>query len=253
MTLQLRPVLWLGFFAVILGAWWVMFAMARGAGLDVLGRPGAMHGMGMAPMTGFATLAGMWAVMMAAMMLPTLVPTLRSYEDLMVSADATRAGWLGVILGYLAVWIGAALLFAGAQVALLAAGAVDALGPATSVWIAAGLLFGVGLYQFSHLKQMCHTVCQAPMMYFLGHWRTGFGGGLRMGVPLGFYCVGCCWGYMALGFVGGVMNLAWMGLATVVMVIEKLPQIGAFVTRPMGVALMMAAVGLIAARAAAWI
>ena len=42
------------------------------------------------------------------------------------------------------------------------------------------------------------------MMYFLGHWKTGFAGGLRMGLGLGVFCVGCCWGFMALG-------LCWWG------------------------------------------
>lgn len=79
------------------------------------------------------------------------------------------------------------------------------------------------------------------MIYFLGHWRTGFAGGLRMGLGLGAYCAGCCWGFMLLGFAGGVMNLAWMGLATLFMVLEKLPQIGHRVTKPLGVALICGA------------
>jgi predicted metal-binding membrane protein len=53
--------------------------------------------------------------------------------------------------------------------------------------------------------------------------------------------VGCCWGFMVLGFAGGVMNLAWMGLATLFMVIEKLPQVGHYVTKPMGFALILGA------------
>ena len=46
---------------------------------------------------------------------------------------------------------------------------------------------------------------------------------------------------MLLGFVGGVMNLAFMGLATVIMVVEKLPDLGRFITRPLGFALLGAA------------
>jgi predicted metal-binding membrane protein len=38
------------------------------------------------------------------------------------------------------------------------------------------------------------------------------------------------------------MNLAFMGLATVIMVLEKLPQIGAWLTRPLGVVLLAASV-----------
>ena len=64
-----------------------------------------------------------------------------------------------------------------------------------------------------------------------------------MGLGLGIYCVGCCWGFMILGFVGGVMSLLWMGLATVFMIIEKLPQVGRYVTRPMGFMLIIAGFG----------
>ncbi|MEO0403141.1 MAG: DUF2182 domain-containing protein, partial [Pseudomonadota bacterium] len=59
-------------------------------------------------------------------------------------------------------------------------------------------------------------------------------------------CVGCCWGFMALGFVGGVMSLAWMGLATLFMVLEKLPQIGHAVTKPMGAILIVAGLAVLA-------
>ena len=43
---------------------------------------------------------------------------------------------------------------------------------------------------------------------------------------------------MALAFVGGTMSLVWMGLATLFMVLEKLPQLGRPLTRPAGFALI---------------
>ncbi|MEN8895975.1 MAG: DUF2182 domain-containing protein [Yoonia sp.] len=251
---SMRSILWLGFFAAIICAWWVMAAMSLGMGLDILGRPNEMAQRMAAmsprmdmdmPMARFGPLFGMWAVMMAAMMLPTMIPTLTSYEDLMRSADGTRAGWLGVILGYFIVWVGFAALITAVQLGLLFAGWIDMLGIATSTWISAGLLIIVGAFQFTRAKEICHGVCHSPMMYFVGHWKTGFTGGLRMGLGLGAFCVGCCWGFMALGFVGGVMSLAWMGLATLFMILEKLPQIGHKVTKPMGVLLIAA--GLILA------
>ena len=85
-----------------------------------------------------------------------------------------------------------------------------------------------------------------PPVFILGHWRSGTIGGLRMGLHLGAYCVGCCWGFMALGFAGGVMNLLWMGLATLFMVLEKLPQIGHSIMKPMGFALILAGIAVIA-------
>ncbi len=232
----LRSVLWIAFFGVIITAWVVMFMMAKMSGVDVIGRP---VGMNMMPMDTFAALFPMWAIMMAAMMLPTMIPTLTTYERLMVSADGTRVGWVGVLLGYFAVWVAFAALISSAQVALTRFAVIDALGIATSGLIAGGLMILVGAFQFTRAKEVCHGVCHAPMTYFLGHWKTGFAGGLRMGLGLGAYCVGCCWGFMALGFVGGVMSLLWMGLATLLMIFEKLPAIGHHVIKPTGVLLIL--------------
>ncbi len=253
MPVHFRSILWLGFFAIILLAWWWLYEMATGMGLDLVGRPNdmarAMAAMNprmemSMPMAEFGPLFGMWAAMMAAMMLPTLVPTLRAYEDLMVSADGTRPGWLGVIAGYAIVWLAFAVGITGVQLALLFGGAIDMLGIPQSRWLAVALLLAVGLFQFTRAKEICHGVCHSPMVYYLGHWRTGFGGGIRMGLGLGAFCAGCCWGFMALGFVGGMMSLLWMGLATLFMVIEKLPQIGQHVTKPAGAALILGGIGL---------
>ncbi|MCF2870483.1 DUF2182 domain-containing protein [Octadecabacter sp. G9-8] len=250
---NIRSALWVAFFVAILLAWAMMFMMAVDMDLDLIGRPGDM-GAAMAamdprmpmdmPMARFGPLFMMWAVMMAAMMLPTLVPTLRSYEDLIVSANGTRAGWLGVLLGYFVVWVAFAALITAVQLGLLFGGVIDMLGIAKSVWVSAGLLIVVGAFQFTRIKEVCHGVCHSPMMYFVGHWKTGFGGGLRMGLGLGAFCVVCCWGFMALGFVGGVMSLLWMGLATLFMILEKLPAVGHLVTKPMGVVLILAGIAL---------
>jgi len=40
------------------------------------------------------------------------------------------------------------------------------------------------------------------------------------------------------------MNLAFMGLATILMILEKLPELGRFVTRPLGVTLIAAGLWL---------
>ena len=234
-----RTLLWLGFFGLILFAWFIMYKMAQMSGVDGLGRP---VGMNMMPMTTFGALFPMWAIMMAAMMLPTMVPTLTTYERLMVSADGTRAGWIGVFLGYGIAWVGFAAIIAIAQVGLIGIGVIDTLGAATPGLLTAALFVIVGLFQFSRTKEVCHGVCHAPMTFFLGHWRRGFSGGLSMGLRLGSFCVGCCWGFMVLGFAGGVMSLLWMGLATVFMIFEKLPQIGHHLIKPAGWALILAGI-----------
>ena len=193
-------------------------------------------------MTRFLPLFGMWAVMMAAMMFPTMVPTLKSYEDLMMSADGTRIGWIGLLIGYSIIWVTFAALITAFQLSLFSLGVVDMMGKANSIWISSALLIIAGAFQFTRAKEVCHGVCHSPMSYFLGNWKTGFDGGLRMGLALGAFCAGCCWLFMVLGFAGGVMNFLWMGLASLFMVIEKLPAIGYYVIKPMGAILIASGV-----------
>ena len=197
-------------------------------------------------MTNFLPLAGMWAVMMAAMMLPTMVPTMRSYEDLMASADGTRIGWIGVLLGYSLIWVIFSLVITAVQMGLLSLSIVDMMGKVKSLWVSAALLILAGVFQFTRVKEVCHGVCHSPISYFIGHWKPGLNGGVRMGISLGAYCVGCCWLFMVLGFAGGVMNFLWMGLATLMMVLEKLPQLGHFIIKPLGVILILSGLSVVA-------
>ncbi|MFV2038135.1 MAG: DUF2182 domain-containing protein [Paracoccaceae bacterium] len=222
-----RTVGWLGFYAVVLLAWWLVFLGARGL-LPL-------------PSGGFRTLYLMWLIMIAAMILPTMIPTLRSYHALPGRSGAGTFGWLGLVLGYSAVWLVGAGGFAAVQVAVQKFGLVaSGLGDGAP-WFAASLLALAGGWQFSRPKAACQNACQSPMVYFLGRWRAGALGGARMGIELGLICVGCCWAIMALGFVGGIMNLWWMGLATLFMVVEKLPAAGRHIRRPAGGILIVAA------------
>jgi len=75
----------------------------------------------------------------------------------------------------------------------------------------------------------------------LAHWRPGHLGAIAMGLRHGRDCLGCCWPLMLLAFVGGTMNLAWMGLAMLLMLVEKLAGAGRFVTAPLGLLLILAA------------
>ena len=194
----------------------------------------------------------MWAIMVAAMMLPGFVPAVRTFLEL--PGRATRHGRLApaLVAGFLAVWGAVALIGASVQQALAGAALVGPTGASLTPWLTAGLLLLAGGYQFTALKAACLTQCQAPLTWFMGHWRDGAGGAFAMGTRLGALCVGCCWALMALGFVGGTMNLMFMGLATVFMTLEKLPRIGQHLTAPAGCALIGAGIGM-AAHAARWI
>ena len=226
-----RSAFWLGFFAIVLWAWWVMFSMS-------------VAPMPMMP-NKFVGLFSMWAIMMAAMMGPTFVPTMRAYEDLITSANGSRLGSIGVILGFFFVWIGFAALIAIAQTWLIEAGLLSSMAKSASTTFSAGLLISAGAYQFTALKDRCLAHCRSPMFQFLAHWLPGFLGGIRMGLHHGAYCVACCWGLMVIGFVGGIMDLLWMGGATILMTLEKLPQLGKWLTRPLGIGLILWGVGVV--------
>ena len=271
MALVIRNTFWLTFFIAILLSWCWLYLMSHSMNMDFFGRMSmdssmsqmetmssmsseqsteGMPSMGQMSdgmkmdnsMMRFFPLLGMWLVMMSAMMFPTMVPTLKSYEDLMSSADGTRIGWLGLLVGYFLVWVTFSIVITSVQLGLLSLNFIDMMGKAKSIWVSSALLIIAGLFQFTRAKEICHGVCHSPMSYFLGYWRTGLNGGLRMGLGLGAYCVGCCWLFMVLGFAGGVMNFLWMGLATLFMVLEKLPAIGHYVIKPMGVILIVSGV-----------
>lgn len=225
---------WIALFATILLSWGLLYAMAVPADLRAAGRfYGADFLAQLCVVTPDAAGAGrlfaMWAVMSAAMMAPSALPAFATYEDL---ASTARGGsFSALVLGYLAVWLGFSALAAVAQIGLFSAGLISAFGDSLSPVLSAALLTLAGLYQFSALKESCLSKCRQPLMFFMQHWDEG---PWRNGVRLGLVCLGCCWALMLLAFVGGVMNIAFMGLATVIMVVEKLPDLGRHVTRPLG-------------------
>lgn len=237
-----RGVVWLAFYAAILAAWLGLYAMTVAADLPAgLGREFWLALCAGAAPSDFAPLAAMWGLMAAAMMLPTFAPALRTYLDLGASGAADGAGAAALVLGYMTIWALAALGGAAFQFRLQTLGLVAPDGSSLSLWLTAGLLAFAGLYQFSAIKAACLSRCRQPLTFFLERWRPGPGRALRMGAELGAICLGCCWALMALAFVGGTMNLLWMGAATLFMVMEKLPQIGRPLTRPAGALLLAAA------------
>ena len=234
---------WLAFYAAILAAWVGVALMAQGApgaGGDAI--PAAFWTSLCASAAEARPLAlwAMWALMAAAMMLPTFAPALRTFADLSATGATTAAGAVALVGGYLAVWLAASVAGAAAQWALARWGLLPPAGQSLSPWLSAALLLAAGAYQFSALKASCLSKCRMPLTFFLQHWRPGPSAAAAMGARLGALCLGCCWALMALGFVGGTMSLAWMGAATLFMTLEKLPDIGRLATRPAGWGLILA-------------
>jgi len=240
-----RSIAWAGLFSLVIAAWLGLFLTAPAVdGGAVFGALDWRHSAALHDGIEGPRLMGMWALMVLAMMLPTLVPMVRTYLEL-THAQPRRLAMQGAfVLGYVLVWLGFSALATFAQVVLQRAGLLDAGGVLMSMWLTLGLLIFAGLYQFSALKQACVRACQAPFQFFMAHWRDGVLGGLNLGLRQGLICLGCCWAMMVLAFVGGTMNLVWMGGATVLMALEKLPSIGARVSPLLGCGLLALALAL---------
>lgn len=245
----MRMARWSGFFLAVLAAWGALWVMGQDkAGFSDAYGLALLAGLCQADASGIDPLAlyAMWAVMSVAMMAPTAVPAFRTWAAMPVAASGGMAGTLALGAGYLAVWLGASGGFAAVQLVLARQGWVAPDGASLSAGLSAVLCLLAGGYQFSRLKGACLSKCRQPLTFFLDHWRPGLPGALSAGLRLGVVCLGCCWALMALAFVGGMTNLLWMGLATGLMVVEKLPHMGRHLTRPLGWALVVAGIAFAA-------
>jgi predicted metal-binding membrane protein len=176
----------------------------------------------------------MWAVMMAAMMLPSALP-------MILLAESAARGYL-LALGYIAVW---AVFSLGATALQWGLGQTLILNPmmeVSSPIAGAALLILAGIYQWTPLKNACLATCQSPMAFVARRWRSGSWGAFRMGAEHGVYCVGCCWALMLLLFAGGVMNLTVVLALTAFVAFEKLAPLGPWSTRLSGT--LLVALGL---------
>ena len=235
-----RAVVAVALASVVLIAWAYLLS---GAGMEME----AMDGMPMPAIASwspsyFAVMFAMWAVMMAAMMLPSAAPMILLYSTISRRRFAQGGGGVGTavfLLGYAAVWTVFGLAAATLQWALGEAALLSPALKTSSAGLAGALLIAAGLYQWTPLKQACLRRCRSPLDFVLSFWREGAWGSFVMGVRHALFCLGCCWALMLLLFVGGVMSLAWIaGLAAFVLV-EKTAPGGQWVGRAADAALVV--------------
>jgi len=172
----------------------------------------------------------MWWVMMIAMMTPSAAPLVLIYGVVLRRHAGTgrNAYVLSLLLlaGYLTVWLAFSIAAATLQKALQPDFLSEMMLWSRSAALSAIVLAAAGIYQFSTLKRACLTQCRNPVQFLTEHWRPGQLGSFMLGVRHGAFCVGCCWMLMGLLFVGGVMNLIWIAMLTLIVLMEKLSPVG---------------------------
>jgi predicted metal-binding membrane protein len=222
--------------AALCWAWLLTWSAGSSMGMD------AAMGMSGAPPT-LAAFLGVWVVMMAAMMLPSVAPVSRTYLRVLRTGRPRGAAPLrvvGLVAGYLLAWAGYGL------VAFVLTHRLDSLAATSDrarVWAAAAALAVAGIYQFTPLKATCLRHCRSPLSVLLhvGNF-TGPLRDVRVGVWHGGYCLGCCWSLMLVLVAVGVMNMVWMAALTVVIFLEKVWRHGRPLSRVVGVGLLVLAV-----------
>jgi predicted metal-binding membrane protein len=181
-----------------------------------------MRGMDEGPWTGLGTLGwflGVWIVMMAAMMFPSVAPTIALYSRM--TRQRSPLSPLLFAGGYLVTWAGAGLVAFGLAGILGRVPGELLAWDRGGRWIASGTLVVAAVYELTPLKDVCLGKCRSPLGFLLGSWRDGRLGALRMGAKNGAWCVGCCWALMAALFALGVMSIVWMAVVAGVIAVEK--------------------------------
>ena len=180
-----------------------------------------MRGMDMGPRTdvgSFSWFLPTWASMMAAMMLPSALPAIVSFER---ARRARMPAAQGLVFagGYLTVWT---VLGAGAFV--IYTGLMN-LDPAFLHWdrgghyLVAATAVVAGLYELTPIKRSCLKRCRNAEDH--GD-RSTLAATLRHGAD----CVGCSIALMVLLLTIGVMSITWMVVVAAILLVEKVPYAG---------------------------
>jgi len=185
-----------------------------------------------------------WGVMMTAMMVPSAIPMVLMYrtvsERLAARGEVSAPVWMfaGV---YLVAWLLPGIPLYLLHVALRA-GTERWTPLATAVpYLVALTLAAAGAYQFTSVKRACLRACESPIGFLMRRWKSGYAATLRLAVAHAAYCLGCCWGLMAILVVAGAMSLPWtLAIGAVVFAEKTLPN-GGRTARVVGAALLVLA------------
>jgi predicted metal-binding membrane protein len=202
-----------------LGLVGLLFVLAGAGWWSTLDR---MRGMDGGPWTDLGTFGwflGVWIVMMAAMMFPSVAPTVALYSRLTKSRSPVAP--LLFASGYLIVWAcaGAVAFLLAAAGGRIAGGWLD--WDRGGRWVAGVIVLTAAVYELTPLKNVCLGKCRSPLGFLLGSWRGGRTGPLRMGARHGAWCAGCCWALMASLLALGVMSIVWMAVVAGLIAFEK--------------------------------
>ncbi len=181
-----------------------------------------------------------WLVMVAAMMLPASLPTVRLVETATARLTRPRRARAAFLASFALVWTAFGLAaFLGDVVLHHVVNATPWLAARPSL-IEAGILALGGGYQLVPLKRRSLAACRHPAEPAVTASLISGGAG-RLGLGYGLACLGSSWAMMLLMFAEGFASIGWMVALTAVMVYETIGRHGQWAASAAGVALILAA------------
>lgn len=190
------------FLVVAAVAWWLMVRQSRSMGGMAMGR-------------GLGSFAAGWAVMVAAMMLPSAMPLVFEFAG----SSEPRRGWQAAtgVLGvtYLSIWFAFGIIGYLVRAALPASWLEGRLVGALALVLA-------GIYGLTPIKRAsearCRELCalHGPLPFNLMRSAA------VVGAKYGLSCVGCSAALMVAVVIIGMSNLGWMVLLSGIMLVYKL-------------------------------
>ena len=131
-----------------------------------------MAGMDEGPGTDLGALGwflGVWVVMMAAMMFPSVAPTVALYSRM--TRRRTPAAPLAFVAGYLLTWTAAGLLAYGLLDLGRAVLGDELAWNNSGRWVAGGTLVLAAAFELTPVKDVCLAKCRSPLGFRIGSWR----------------------------------------------------------------------------------
>ena len=225
---------------VLIGGAWFVAVLAQATGNAGLLHHHALIEGGPPLWLALPIFALSWQVMIAAMMLPASLSTVRVVDvaiDRLARPRRARATFLGA---FALVWTAFGLLaFLGDDVLHHVVDATPWL--AARPWLIEGsILILAGAYQFAPLKRNSLVACRHPSGLRATH-ESSRRGSFNLGLDHGLACLGSSWALMLLMFAEGFANLWWMVVLTAVMVYETSGRHGQRAASAVGIALILAA------------
>ena len=170
-----------------------------------------------------ASFVELWTPMMVAMMIPSLLPSLRSFRtSLGVHVSGARADWMVVELGvaYFVVWTSVGIVVFPLGVAAADVAMRDAASARVVPTVVGAVIAAAGLLQLSAWKAQYVASCRDDAS--LGRaTRVSASTAWRQGLCLGIHCVRTCAGITVIALCLGLMDLRVMAGVAVAVTVER--------------------------------